>query len=175
MADGRTQWWPHDAARHRRELQVELGEEFGADGPFLVDVLWSWAQEQRAAGLVKGGFRTLARESFVTVSHAQSIVSRAAQIGLLDDLEIDGDGRRFTCHCSGWASDTERGRAALRQAAKRNRATDGHAANVALQSGDRPQTVTRSRQFAGLVPGMQSQDCHGESRRVTPGNAESPT
>lgn len=124
MSTGRTTWWPHDAARHRRELHVELGDEFGADGPFLVDVLWSWAQEQRAGGLVKGGFRALARESFVTVSHAQSIVSRAADIGLLDDLEIDSDGRRFMCRCSGWDSDSERGRAAVRQAAKRNRDRD---------------------------------------------------
>lgn len=121
MADGRTSWWPHDAARHRRELHVELGDEFGSDGPFLVDVLWCWAQEQRGAGVVRGGFRTLARECFVTVSHAQSIVARAAEIGLLDDLEIDTDGRRFTCRASGWQSDSERGRAALRQAAKRNR------------------------------------------------------
>ena len=94
----------------------------------VTDVLDAWAQEQRDSGNLKGGFRTLARESFVTVSHAQSpadtvrsFVSRAAELGVLDDLVIDPDGRRFTCRVSGWDSDSTRGRAALRQADKRNR------------------------------------------------------
>jgi hypothetical protein len=117
---GRTTWWGKDAAWHRRELVVELGEEFGAEGPMVLDVLSAWAQEQRDAGAVRGGFRTLARESFVTVCHAQSIVARAAEIGALDDLKIDEDGRRFECRVSGWHSDQQRARAAARQAAKRN-------------------------------------------------------
>lgn len=116
---GLTSWYPRDAAWHRRELIVELGEEFQSAAISTMDVLCAWAQEQRAGGLVRNGFRILAREAFVTVSHAQSIVSRAAEIGLLDDLEIDDDGRRFSCRVSGWKADTERGRAALRQAAKR--------------------------------------------------------
>lgn len=119
---GRTTWWAKDAAWHRRELVVELGEEFGAEGPNVVDVLACWAQEQRAAGEVRGGFRILAREAFVTVSHAQSIVERAAEIGALKDLTIDEDGRRFTCRVAGFRADQDRGRAAWRQAEKRSRA-----------------------------------------------------
>jgi hypothetical protein len=142
---GRTSWWGKDAAWHRRELIVELGEEFGAEGPNVMDVLSSWAQEQREAGAVRGGFRTLARESFVTVSHAESIVSRAAEIGALDDLEIDADGRRFTCRVSGWKADQDRARAAVRQAAKRNQADEDSKTEDAV--------VTA---------------CHGESRSVTP-------
>lgn len=121
---GRTSWFPRDAAWHRRELIVELGEEFQAEAISTMDVVCAWAQEQRAGGEVRGGFRTLAREAFVTVSHAVSIVSRAAAIGLLDDLEIDDDGRRFSCRVSGWKADSERGRAAVRQDAKRNPAAN---------------------------------------------------
>jgi hypothetical protein len=123
VSAGRTSWWPKDAAWHRRELIVELGEEFGAEA-LIVDVLCSWAQEQRATGDVRGGFRTLARETFVTASHALSILQRAAEIGVLDDLELDPDGRRFTCRVSGWRSDAERGRAAVRQATRRNQDLD---------------------------------------------------
>lgn len=131
MSAGRTTWFPRDAAWHRRELIVELGEEFGPVALAILDVIDAWAQEQRASGALKGGFRGLARESFVTSCHAESpmdsvraVVSRAAGLGVLDDLEIAEDGRRFTCRVSGWESDQARGRAALRQAAKRNRDSD---------------------------------------------------
>lgn len=97
----------------------------------VLDVIDAWAQEQRDGGVLKGGFRTLARESFVTVSHAESpgvavrsLVERATAIGVLDDLQVDPDGRRFTCRVSGWEADSTRGRAALRQADKRNRDTE---------------------------------------------------
>lgn len=117
---GRTTWWAKDAAWHRRELQVELGDEFGAAGPHVLDVLCSWAQEQRGLhGAVRGGFRALAREAFVTVGHAESIVARAAEIGALDDLQIDDDGRRFSARVSGWSDDQARGRAAWRKARSR--------------------------------------------------------
>lgn len=116
---GRTTWWAKDAAWLRRELIVELGEEFGAAGPLVMDALSSWAQEQRAGGTVRGGFRTLARETFVTPCSAESIVSRAAAIGALDDLELDADGRRFVCRVSGWKADSVRGRAAIRMAEMR--------------------------------------------------------
>lgn len=121
---GRTTWWAKDAAWHRRELVVELGEEFGPAGPNVLDVLSAWAQEQRAGGLVRGGFRTLAREAFVTVSDAESIVSRSVAIGALDDLARDDDGRRFTCRVSGWRADADRGRAAIRMADMRADAGD---------------------------------------------------
>jgi len=116
---GRTTWWPKDAAWLRRELVVELGDEFGPSGPLVLDALCGWAQEQRSSGLVRGGWRALAREAFVTVCCAQTVVERAAQIGALDDLELDSDGRRFTCRVSGWQADVERGRSALRMAKSR--------------------------------------------------------
>ena len=78
---GRTTWWPKDAAWLRRELVVELGDEFGPSGPLVLDALCGWAQEQRSSGLVRGGWRALAREAFVTVCCAQTVVERAAQIG----------------------------------------------------------------------------------------------
>jgi hypothetical protein len=160
MSAGRTTWWPKDAAWHRRELIVELGEEFGAEGPLVVDVLCAWAQEQRAAGTVRGGFRTLAREAFVTVSHAQSILARATEIGVLDDLECDPDGRRFTCRVSGWKADQDRGRAAVRQAGKRNPSED---------SGE--QSVTERDEFgsvtASALPNLTKEEKGGGGARAT--------
>lgn len=118
---GRTSWWAKDAAWHRRELIVELGEENGPGAVTVMDTLSAWAQEQRAAGWVRGGFRALARESFVTVGHAQSFVSAAAAIGALDELQVDDDGRRFDCRVSGWTEDQSRGRASFRKQNQRER------------------------------------------------------
>lgn len=121
---GRTSWWAKDAAWHRRELQVELGEEHGPAGPMVLDVLSSWAQEQRAGGQVRGGFRILAREAFIQPDLAKAVVEDAARIGALDDLEVDEDGRRFTCRVSGFRADQQRGRAAWRKEAQRERDAD---------------------------------------------------
>lgn len=144
---GRTTWWAKDAAWHRRELQVELGEEFGAAGPHILDVLTCWAQEQKATrGEVRGGFRALSREAFVDRDMSRKVMEFAATIGALDDLQIDADGRRFVCRVSGFAADQERGRAAWRQAARRER--DGLEPN--------PPSLSRS-----------VTDSHGESRDVT--------
>jgi hypothetical protein len=139
---GRTSWWPKDAAFHRRELIVELGEEFASEGPNTIDVICAWAQEQRSGGVVRGGFRTLTREAFVTVNHAEAIVAKASEIGILDDLEVDPDGRRFTCRVSGWGADQERGRAAVRQEDKRNR--DLGAVEQPVTSSDVSRPVTPS-------------------------------
>lgn len=150
MTAGRTTWWPKDAAWHRRERIVLLGEEFGAAGPNTLDVLCAWAQEQRAAGQVRGGFRSLAREAFVDVAEARTIVEHAAKAGALDDLEIDEDGRRFICRVSGWEADQQRGRAAFRKAAQRERE-----AETAQESGNHDGTS------------------HAESGQVTPQRDES--
>jgi hypothetical protein len=121
VSGGRTSWWPKDAAWHRRELIVELGTEHGPAGPCVMDVLSSWAQEQRAGGAVRGGFLILAREAFVSREAAQAVVEHAGRIGALDDVEVDDDGRRFACRVSGWQADQDSGRAAFRKAAERAR------------------------------------------------------
>lgn len=69
---------------------------------------------------MRGGFRSLAREAFVTVPDARAVVDGASAIGALDDLEVDPDGRRFTCRVSGWVADQERGRAAFRKEKQRS-------------------------------------------------------
>lgn len=119
MSPGRTTWWPKDAAWHRRERIVELGDKHGPSGPMVLDVLSSWAQEQRSAGVVRGGFRSLAREAFMTVDVLHGILRHAGEIGAVDELVFDADGRRFTCRVSGWDADQARGRAAIRQAERR--------------------------------------------------------
>jgi hypothetical protein len=147
VSAGRTSWWAKDAAWHRRELQVELGDEFGAAGPHILDVLSCWAQEQKSTGLVRGGFRALGREGFVDAETTRRIIEFAAGIGALDDLEVDDDGRRFTCRVSGFRADQERGRAAWRQASKRERDGDddpGDAATVPVTDRDKSRPVTRT-------------------------------
>lgn len=158
MSAGRTTWWPKDAAWHRRERIVELGEEFGAAGPNVIDVLSSWAQEQRAGGGVRGGFRSLAREAFVDVAEAKAIVERAAAIGALDDLDIEdvtvGHGR-FVCRVSGWGSDQERGRAAFRKQAQRDREQGSHAESRSdrqSQSETEPDGDAESRSVTASTP-----------------------
>lgn len=117
---GRTTWWPCDAAEHDRELNVELGEEFGPGGPYLMRVLKDLAQQQRDEGRVRAGFRVLRAKAFIgDTATTRAIVERAAEIGALDDLEVDPDGRRFTCRVSGWEADQVRGRAAITKAAQR--------------------------------------------------------
>src|SRR4051812_42308069 len=101
--EGRTTWWPCDAAEHDRELIVEMGEEYGAAGPYLLRVMKDLAQQQRDSGRVRTGFRVLRTKCFVkSTEEARAIVEFGAQIGLLDDLDIDDDGRRFVCRISGW-------------------------------------------------------------------------
>jgi hypothetical protein len=119
---GRTSWWSKDAAWHRRERIVELGEEFGSAGPMVIDVLSCWAQEQKSSeGRVRGGYRTLAREAFCEPDEARKIVQFAGEISALDDLAVDPDGRLFECRVSGWSADQVRGKASWRQQEKRNR------------------------------------------------------
>lgn len=145
MTAGRTSWWPKDAAWHRRELLIELGEEFGAEGPHLIDVLSAWAQEQGATGEVKGGWRGLARESFVALERCKEIVSRSVTLGVLDDFEASEDGRRFTLRVSGWSADARRGRAAWRQANKRERDSQAESeASPDVTERDLSRSVTES-------------------------------
>lgn len=142
MSDGRTTWWGKDAAWWRRERVVELGEEFGSEGPAVVDWLSCEAQAQRSAGAVKAGYRTLARGSFVaTIERAQEIVRRAVEIGLLDDFTEEG--RTFRARISGWASDQTASKAAARKAAQRASEESEEVPAVTLSHGEsRPVTVT---------------------------------
>lgn len=119
MSDGRTVWWPKDAAWWRREWVVALGEEFGPAGPAVVDWLTCEAKAQHDGGRVKAGIRSCARGAFVDVETVGAVLARAAALGALDDLE-HADGR-FTARISGWEQDNERGRAAFRKARQRER------------------------------------------------------
>lgn len=119
MSDGRTVWWPKDAAWWRREWVVALGEEFGPAGPAVVDWLTCEAKAQHDGGRVKAGLRSCARGAFVDVETVGAVLARAAALGALDDYE-HADGR-FTARISGWEQDNERGRAAFRKSRQRER------------------------------------------------------
>lgn len=129
MSDGRTTWWGKDSEWWGRERHIALGEEFGSEGPTVIDWLSCQAQKQRDGGRVKTGYRAVVRGCFVSsVERAKAIIAHAVRIGVLDDFE---DGEPFTARISGWSSDQSAIRAAARQADKRARDSapdpaDGH-------------------------------------------------
>lgn len=119
---GRTSWYPTDAAEHDRELNVELGDEFGPAGPLVMRVMKDLAAQQslRTDGTVRTGFRVLAlKAAKIDRDECRRIVERAGEIGALDDLVIDEDGRRFTCRVSGWKADFRRGKETLKKGDQR--------------------------------------------------------
>lgn len=126
MSGGRTIWWGKDCAWWEREAVVALGEEFGAEGPAILDWLSCKAKAQNDGGYVKAGFRSVARGCFigelVTVSH---VLSRAVTLGSLDDYEESGV--TFTCRISGWKADQARAGAAVRKAKSREFSDASHA------------------------------------------------
>ena len=139
---GRTYWWAKDSAWWRRERIVELGEEFGADGPAVIDWLCCEAKAQNDGGRVKTGVRSISRGSFVDPVTVGHVVSRSVTLGLLDDYEPASG--RFVCRISGWKADQERALATSRKAAERER--------KAQETRDSEPVVTVS---------------HGQSRSVT--------
>ena len=122
--DGRTVWWPKDAAWWRREHVVELGEEFGPAGPAVLDWLSCEAKSQNDGGWVKAGVRSCARGCFVEAVTVSHVLSRAVTVGALDEME-QADGR-FRCRISGWAADNTRGNAAMRKQAQREKEAASH-------------------------------------------------
>jgi hypothetical protein len=155
VTDGRTIWWSKDARWWAREGIVELADEFGADGPAVIDYLCGEAKLQNDAGQVKAGVKSVSRGCFVDVVTVGHVLSRAVALGVLDDMDlVDG---RFTCRISGWAQDQDRGSAAFRKA--RQRARDSAQESEITPENTPGQTVTS----------------HGESRSVTVGHAESHT
>lgn len=119
--NGRTSWYPCDAAEADRELNVELGDEFGPGGPLVMRVMKDLAGQQdlRGEGQVRTGFRVLAKKCHIERDRCREIIERAAEIGALDDLRIDDDGRRFTCRVSGWKADFNRGKSTLKKGDQR--------------------------------------------------------
>jgi hypothetical protein len=141
---GRTSWWAHDSAMHRRELIVELGDELGEAVLGVIDVLHSWAQEQGHTGHVTGGFRILARETFSTIEKVKGIVERAAELGVIDDLVLGDDGKRFTARLSGWEAEQRKARAAARKAKQREADAERDEAGQSVTSHAASQPVPKS-------------------------------
>ena len=139
---GRTVWRAKDAAWWRREWIVELGEEFGAAGPSVIDWLECEAKSQNDGGRVKAGPRTVARGCFVDLVTVGHVLSRSVTLGLLVDYEDKGG--RFECRISWWQADQDKSSAAIRKARQR-----------AANTGD-SESLSRSVTVS-----------HGESRPVT--------
>lgn len=121
MADGKTYWWAKDAQWLQRDGIVELGTEFGAAGPLLLDALCGMAKLENDAGHVFTGYVALARVAFTDPDVCRQVIERAVEIGVLDDFEPADDGRRFSVRVSGWQADQKKGRAADRDAQRRAR------------------------------------------------------
>jgi hypothetical protein len=117
VADGRTTWWGKDGRWWGRERVVLLGQEFGCEGPAVLDWLSCEAQLQRDGGAVKTGYAAVAHGCFASVERVRAVVVRAAEIGALDDFVEHG--LTFTARVSGWVADQAAIRAAERQAKKR--------------------------------------------------------
>jgi hypothetical protein len=130
MSDGRTIWWAKDAGWWRRERIVELGEEFGAAGPAVIDWLACEAKSQNDGGRVKTGPRSISRGCFVDVVTVRHVLSRSVTLCLLEDFEEHGN--VLTCRISGWKSDDARARAAFRQQKKRLKDAEAEGASHAL-------------------------------------------
>lgn len=119
---GRTVWRAKDSAWWRRERIVELGEEFGAEGPAVIDWLECEAKAQNDGGLVKAGVRSVSRGCFVDAVTVGHVLSRSVTLGLLD--EFVEDSRTFTCRISGWQEDQDKAQATARKARQRARDDD---------------------------------------------------
>lgn len=149
MSDGRTSWWPKDSAWWRREHVVALGVEFGPDGPAVLDWLSCEAKAQNDGGWVKAGVLSCSRGCFVEAVTVGHVLSRAVALGALDDFtRADG---RFTARISGWRKDNERGQAAVRKAAQRDREAaesparaDDPASTEPVTPRDESRSVTRN-------------------------------
>lgn len=117
-----------DCRYHARELVIELGDEFGPAALAVLDVLKAESKLQLGtdhAGIVRLGFGMVSRDSFTRdVPLVRTLIERAGEIGVLDDLNVDDDGRRFSFRLSGWAADQRTGAAAKRKADQRARERD---------------------------------------------------
>ncbi|MFZ1694203.1 MAG: hypothetical protein WAT74_13470 [Flavobacteriales bacterium] len=133
MSAGKTYWWAKDAAWLDREAVVELGVRFGPAGPLVLDALCGMAKFENDAGRVFTGLLSVSRKTFTDPDLVCEIVTVAADVGALDDLEFDEDGRRFRCRVSGWQADQTKGRTAQRVAEHRAKADDQQG-DEALQS-----------------------------------------
>lgn len=115
--DGRTVWYPEDARWLSWERVVVLGEEFGAAAIAVLAAVKCEAKLQNSAWRVKAGWRSIAREAFVAPDVVHSVVARAAELGVLDDLVEDEF--TFTARVSGMAASERKARDAARKAASR--------------------------------------------------------
>lgn len=165
MTHGRTVWWAKDSGWWRREGIVELAEEFGTDGPAVLDWLCCEAKAQNDDGHVKSGFKAVSRGAFVTPEVTCHVLSRSVQLGLVDDYEEAGG--RFTCRISGWTADQERGRAAVRKARSRANTDSashnerdgvpvGHGQSVTGQDSSSSSSSARDATLTGLIKEAQT-------------------
>jgi hypothetical protein len=160
MSGGRTVWWAKDSAWWRREAIVELGEEFGAAGPAVLDWLACEAKAQNDGGMVRAGYRAIARGCFVELVTVRDVVSRAVALGALEDLA--GDDRRFDARISGWQNDQERARGAMRTARWRDGSTDGAEPTRRTAAAERRDNASRS------VTVRDGESLTGQDRREGP-------
>jgi hypothetical protein len=149
VTSGRTVWRAKDAAWWRRERVVELGQEFGAAGPAVLDWLEGEAKAQNDGGRVKTGFRALAHGVFTSHDEARAIVARAIEIGALDDFEEQGRG--FIVRVSGFTHDQTLGRDAMKKAATRATGPEG-------TTGDTPRPDPDEEGQAGTTGGPTRED-----------------
>lgn len=89
-------WWPRDMALVEDDKVAALGEEFGAGGVLLFEELITFAYGQGSEdGAATVALRTLAYRTFQEVAAVRPILERGQELGLLDDLEVNGRNARY--------------------------------------------------------------------------------
>ena len=145
MTEGRTYWYAEDATYLSRALVIELGDEFGPAVVGVLQSIKSHAKLQNDGGRVKTGLATVNRESFAgDADLCRSIIERAAEIGVLDEL-VWSDARRFKCRVSGWEADQGKGYETVRKRWQRDTSdpadnTDSACPEPRDKSGHGPET-----------------------------------
>ena len=118
MSDGRSVWYAEDADWMTWERVEILGGEMGGASISVLCALKCAAKRQAKGWLIKTGFTSLSKAAFTTPEFARAAVERAAELGILDDLQIGEF--TFTCRVSGMAASERKARDAARKAADRD-------------------------------------------------------
>jgi hypothetical protein len=156
-AAGRTSWYGNDAEWHLRDLQLEMGDRFGAGGISAMGVLWAWAQAQSGSSVGRGGramiknsYRRLEREAYLEEGQARELVAYAVEIGALLDFEEHENGRRFTAEVAEFATDQVRAQETFKKRAQRSGPPETQGIDAACPpvKGHVPESVATE----GLVP-----------------------
>jgi len=95
-------WCRLDREYLAQDTVRELGERFGPTGPLVFLAIVLEAGKAPSAGAVAMRFSALAQLAFTTPESACAVVSAAAEVGLIGELESDEE--RFSGRLRRWST-----------------------------------------------------------------------